>query len=307
MASPLVGLGAAADHGDGVRNHQVGVDGWRDDTFSAVFLVFAVWALVRLHQRQSFANAVAAGVLCGIACLTRITALSFVVPALVLIGVSGAADRRQRLGKAGLAIGLLTIVLGPFFLSCAIATGDPFIAINYHTRYYRYSEGLSNAQPMSATAYVRQKFVQHPIATTDVGTTGLIVRPYVTKWNGLDPWRVAEPDSVVVGPRRHGGVAVHAEWPVAHRHPAVVSPSVHLHLERRWRRAMALHDARVFAVYGRRDTGLVGGTQTRGRSDRYRNTAGESSAWRQPRGSVWSRIPHCHGTWRVRPSREAKP
>jgi len=187
VASRLVGLGAALIMAVDFEVITWSVDGWRDDTFSAMF-VFAAWALVRLHRRQSFVNAVGAGVLCGIACLTRITALSFVVPALGWIAVSGTAERRQRLGKAGLAFLLLGIVLGPYLLSCAIATGDPFIAINYHTRYYRYSEGLSIAQPMSATEYVSQKFVQHPMATADVVTTGLIVRPFVTKWNGLDPW-----------------------------------------------------------------------------------------------------------------------
>lgn len=187
IASPLVGLGAALIMAVEFEAITWSVDGWRDDTFSAAF-VFAAWALVRLHQRQSFANAVTAGVLCGIACLTRITALSFVIPALVWIAISGPDERRQRLDRASLAFALLAIVVGPYLLSCAIATGDPFIAINYHTRYYRYSEGLSISQPMSAGEYVRQKFAQHPIATLDIGTTGLFVRPFVTKWNGLDPW-----------------------------------------------------------------------------------------------------------------------
>ena len=186
VASPLIGLGAALIMAIEFEAITWSVDGWRDDTFSATF-VFAAWALVRLHQRHSFGSAVVAGVLCGIACLTRITALSFVLPALAWIAVSG-EERRQRLGTVGLALGLLAVVVGPYLLSCAIAAGDPFYAINYHTKYYRYSEGLSVAEPMSAAEYLRQKFAQHPIATVDVGTTGLVVRPFVTKWNGLDPW-----------------------------------------------------------------------------------------------------------------------
>ena len=187
VASPLVGLGAALIMAIEFEAITWSVDGWRDDTFSAAF-VFAAWALVRLHKRPSFASAVTAGLLCGVACLTRITALSFVVPALAWVAIAGRGERRHRLGNTGLALGLLTAVVGPYLLSCAIATGDPFISINYHTKYYRYSEGLSIAQPMSAGEYVRQKFAQHPIATIDVGSTGLIVRPFVTKWNGLDPW-----------------------------------------------------------------------------------------------------------------------
>lgn len=187
VASPLVGLAAAFIMAIEFEAITWSVDGWRDDTFSAAF-VFAAWALVRLHKRPSFASALAAGILCGIACLTRITALSFVLPALAWIAIAGRGERRPRLGSAGLAFGLLAVVVGPYLLSCAIATGDPFIAINYHTKYYRYSEGQSIEQPMSAGEYVRQKFAHHPIATIDVGSTGLIVRPFVTKWNGLDPW-----------------------------------------------------------------------------------------------------------------------
>lgn len=187
VASPIVGLVAALVMAIEFEAITWSVDGWRDDTFSAAF-VFAAWALVRLHQRQSFANALVAGVICGLACLTRITALSFVLPALAWIALAGHEGRHQRLVNATLAAVLLVAVVGPYLLSCAIALGDPLIAINYHTRYYRYSEGLSISQPMSAAEYVRQKFAQHPIATADVGTTGLIVRPFVTKWNGLDPW-----------------------------------------------------------------------------------------------------------------------
>ena len=31
-------------------------------------------------------------------------------------------------------------VVAPYLISCAIATGDPLFAINYHTVYYRFAE-----------------------------------------------------------------------------------------------------------------------------------------------------------------------
>jgi hypothetical protein len=115
-------------------------DGWRDDTFTAT-VIFAAWALIRLRQRPSTANAVLAGALCGVSCLTRITALTFVVPALVWLVADGAAPpRRERARHALMAIVVLAIVVAPYLISCAIATGDPLIAINC-TIYYRYAEG----------------------------------------------------------------------------------------------------------------------------------------------------------------------
>ena len=49
VAHALVGLGAALIMAVEYNAITWGVDGWRDDTFSAVFL-FAVWGLVRLHR-----------------------------------------------------------------------------------------------------------------------------------------------------------------------------------------------------------------------------------------------------------------
>src|SRR3970282_1316973 len=84
-------------------------DGWRDDTFTATVL-FAAWALIRLRQRPSTANAVAAGVLCGLSCLTRITALTFVVPAVVwLLADVPRAARREMARQAAIAVGMLAL------------------------------------------------------------------------------------------------------------------------------------------------------------------------------------------------------
>jgi Dolichyl-phosphate-mannose-protein mannosyltransferase len=164
------------------------VDGWRDDMFSA-FVLLSTWMLVRLHRRPSFWNAVATGVICGLTCLTRITALSFIVPALGWIAWTRDRQlRRARLESATLAAVLAAAVLGPFLLSCAIAFGDPFLAIDQHTIYYRAAEGLKLDQHVGAGGYVLQKFRGHPIATLDTAITGEFVRPFAIKWNGLGVW-----------------------------------------------------------------------------------------------------------------------
>lgn len=162
--------------------------GWRDDTYMAAVL-FAVWALLRLRARPSFATATVAGVVCAVACLTRITALTFVIPGLAWILVErGSTTLAERAKAIGIASAFLCLVLGPYLITCAIATGDPFLAINYHTGYYRFAEQQPHEAPMSAAAYIRSKWAAHPIATADIGFQGLLVEPFVTKWNGFRLW-----------------------------------------------------------------------------------------------------------------------
>jgi hypothetical protein len=129
LLSPLAGVLAALLLAIEYEAITWAPDGWRDDTFTATVL-FAAWALIRLRQRPSAANAVLAGGLCGISCLTRITALSFVTPALVWLVADGSAPaRREKAKHAALAFGVLGIVVAPYVISCAIATGDPLYDI----------------------------------------------------------------------------------------------------------------------------------------------------------------------------------
>ena len=174
-----------------------GPDGWRDDTFTAT-VIFAGWALVRLYKRPSSRNAMLAGGLCAIACLTRITALSFVVPALLWLVVAGAPaasqppapypSRIQRAKYVGVAIGMCALVLGPYLLNCAVAFGDPLYAINYHTGYYRHAEGQKVGEPVTAAQYVSKKFSEHPVGTVDTAFEGLFLQPFIEKWRGFAPW-----------------------------------------------------------------------------------------------------------------------
>ena len=174
-----------------------GPDGWRDDTFTAT-VIFAAWALIRLYKRPSTRNAMLAGGVCGIACLTRITALSFVVPGLAWLVVAAAPEgfaasaqypaRKQRVKLVAIAIGVCVLVLGPYLLNCAVAFGDPLYAINYHTSYYRHAEGEKVADSISAAEYVTKKFSERPIGTLDTAFEGLFLQPFIEKWRGFAPW-----------------------------------------------------------------------------------------------------------------------
>jgi hypothetical protein len=188
LVAPWAGLAAAVVIAIDYNLIIWSVDGWRDDLFSA-FVVLAAWALYRLFERPTFGRSLAAGMICGLVCLTRITALSFVVPALIWVGFAGGGERRRdRLQFSALAAVLAAAVLAPYLISCAIASGDPFEAIDQHTSYYRHAEGLSGTQPTTTGEYLRQKFAAHPIGTIDTGLTGLFVFPFENKWNGLGVW-----------------------------------------------------------------------------------------------------------------------
>jgi 4-amino-4-deoxy-L-arabinose transferase-like glycosyltransferase len=163
-------------------------DGWRDDTFMAMVL-FVAWTLLRLRARPTFGNAVLAGLVSGLACLTRITALTFVAAGLVWLLLDGPLTLlKERARRVALAVLLATAVVAPFLISCYIATGDPLFAINYHTVFYRFAEGQPIDEPMSAAQYVRTKFAAHPVATIDTAFIGLFTEPFFTKWRGLDYW-----------------------------------------------------------------------------------------------------------------------
>src|SRR6266567_3538902 len=95
---------------------------------------------------------------------------------------------RHHHGPAATALLILTAVVSPYLISCAIATGDPFYAINYHTVYYRFAEGMPIGAAMTAGDYLRLKFAGHPIGTLDTAFTGEFIRPFITKWRGIDPW-----------------------------------------------------------------------------------------------------------------------
>ena len=61
LLSPWAGIIAALFVATEFELITWGVDGWRDDTFTAAIL-FSMWSLLRLRNRPSFGNAVAAGV-----------------------------------------------------------------------------------------------------------------------------------------------------------------------------------------------------------------------------------------------------
>jgi hypothetical protein len=173
-------------------------DGWRDDTFM-FFVALSGWSFLRLYQEPSWRWGLAAGAIGAGACLTRISSLSFIVPMLVWIVFetwragarqSGPAVRRS-LRFAGVAAVVTGLLVLPFLINCWRATGDPFFAINYHTRYYRAAEGLPLDESVGVFDYIGRKLHDRPVATIDTAAVGLFVFPFKNKWGGFRAWSPA--------------------------------------------------------------------------------------------------------------------
>ena len=170
-------------------------DGWRDDTFMFVVALYG-WALLRLYQERSWRWGIAAGAIAGLACLTRLSALLFVVPTLIWLVFEARKTETQpaaplswrSLRCATVAVAVMTVLILPFLINCWRATGDPFFAVNYHTRYYRAAEGLPLDESVSALDYIGRKLHDRPIGTIDTAGVGMFVFPFKNKWTGFRAW-----------------------------------------------------------------------------------------------------------------------
>jgi hypothetical protein len=167
-----------------------GVRGFRDDAFTFFVMLFA-YAVLRYWRSPSTGHAIFLGACGSVACLTRITALSFIAP--VLAGLLLADGRRwkDRARAMALAVAVLAVLVGPYVINCWRTFGDPLYAINYHTgTYLALERRVVDTQP-SAAAYVGTKALSRPFRTIDTVVLGLTNYPFANKWTGFDPWSPA--------------------------------------------------------------------------------------------------------------------
>jgi len=164
------------------------IGGWRAETFACVSLL-AVWLWVRTTRTPSTRWAAAAGLMTGLACLTRLTAPFMLAPVVVwTLCVRDVTVLRQRLRTAAIAGTLAAVIVTPYLVSCALEFGDPFYAVNYHTQFYLDREG-SEPEIQPASRYILHKFADRPVETTDIALQGLFVFPFQNKWNGIRVWQ----------------------------------------------------------------------------------------------------------------------
>ena len=186
---PVVGLLAAGAWAIEFDAISWSAGGWRDDTFT-LFCTISAWSFIRLRQDVTRSSAIVAGIASAGACLTRLSSLLFVGAGLVWVIAEPASNvaRAHAARMAAIAALLATLIAGPYVASCWLATGDPFYAVNYHTRYYRHAEGLRGFVPETATHFVARQFHERPIAALDTAAGGLFSWPFASKWRGFRPW-----------------------------------------------------------------------------------------------------------------------
>ncbi len=160
----------------------------------AFFLLAAVAAMFLLSAGRR--GRAWSGALSGLLCLIRLSALSVVVPLLALR--LWPLSRRDRIEYGGLVLVILLVLVGPFLVTNAVAHGDPFYAVSFHTEFWMRAEGLDASEgPVSFGRYF-----------TDFGRAGRLVKgtfwgltalPVRTFWRGLHLFPLLDGATVGLG------------------------------------------------------------------------------------------------------------
>ncbi|HEX4565561.1 MAG TPA: glycosyltransferase family 39 protein, partial [Vicinamibacterales bacterium] len=185
--SDAIGLGAALLLAVEYEVITVGTQGWRDDAFTAA-VVWCSVAVIAFARRPSRGRAILLGALAAAACLVRITAISFLVPAWLWIAWTANADLRLRVGHLAFGTVIAVALVTPYLVNCWSAFGDPFYSINAHAAAYQVTENPSDAMPSSAAEYLTSHVIRRPFRTIDTAAMGMTAYPFSNKWVGFDPW-----------------------------------------------------------------------------------------------------------------------
>ena len=173
-----------------------GVGGWRDDAFT-FGLVMTTWAMIRFLRAPSRQTAIVLGVCAGFTCLTRLTAVTFLVPGLVYLLIFAQGPFKARATGVLVVVFVLLAVAGPYLFNCWRAYGDPLYAISHLTRDQLVIEARLSESPtpssapggsISAGEYVVSKVTARPLQTLDTVVLGLTSYPFSNKWTGLNRW-----------------------------------------------------------------------------------------------------------------------
>lgn len=166
--------------------------GWRDDAYMAVFTLCA-YLMLRWYRageagRPIYRDAVILGAGAGLAILTRIMAVPFLIAGVACILLAHRNAWRTHLAGAGLALFAATLTAGPYFVNCWRVYGDPLYTFNVHGAIYSATEGQADWKGSTAS-YVTRKIAQRPTEIIDTVAQGLTFYPFMNKWHGLDRWR----------------------------------------------------------------------------------------------------------------------
>ncbi len=176
--------------------------GWRDDAYMAMAVLCAYLTLrwwkagppgtrtvqfAGLRLDATYLAAAVAGIAGGFACLTRITAPTFIAPGIAWLFVERRDAWPRQLIAVALSFVMLLLVAGPFFLNCWRVLGDPFYAFTVHGSVYSLAEGRPEYTG-GTVGYIIEKFQRRPLLMADTVAQGLTTYPFTNKWGGLTHW-----------------------------------------------------------------------------------------------------------------------
>jgi hypothetical protein len=185
-----------------------GVRGWRDDTFTFFFLLFGASCLL-FRAKPSLVRTALLSATASLALLTRLTALSFIAPAMLLLAAEPpAAARRLVVGRLGAASMAAVLLVSPYLVNSWLRTGDALTAINRNTTFYRERAGQETSGRMRADVYLASLITARPVAMADTVLQGLTTYPFRNKFRALRAWNGFLP--VLLGTLAVGGLLA---WP----------------------------------------------------------------------------------------------
>ncbi len=186
LLSPWSGLLAATLWAIEWQAISFSVEGWRDDLFTLQVAACAA-GLVSLHLRPTSRGALLLGLVGGLTLLTRLSALTFLIPGMVAaVLLPSNAGRLDRLRASAIALAGMALLAGPFMLSCALGYGDPFYAVNVHAAFYRNRAGIEGSGGLTAVQFLAQSRL--PWEFVETGFVGLTSFPFLNKWSGFGAW-----------------------------------------------------------------------------------------------------------------------
>ena len=171
--------------------------GYRISAYVFFLILFAASVFGR-YRGRSVLRGVVSGILAAIICLIRLSALSFVLPILLL----GAWEKRKQGGWSTLGVAALTtaLLVAPFLVNCYRTHGDPFYAISFHTQFWLRAEGTESPASLGQVSLYRYVTEFHGIGELVWGNLrGLTVLPLTKFWNGLSDFPVLDTAVLAAG------------------------------------------------------------------------------------------------------------
>ncbi|NKB87712.1 MAG: hypothetical protein GKS06_05775 [Acidobacteria bacterium] len=161
--------------------------GYRTEAFTAFTALFLA-AFLRWSDAPTRRRGLVLAAWGAAAALTRLSALSFVVP-LLMLALWTVRDRPEARRTAAWAAGTCAALVVPFLVACWWRFGDPLYSVTEHWSYFYQGRGGPAAQAAdSVGSWALGQLATQPLKFADSILLGLTAYPWSHKWVGLRPF-----------------------------------------------------------------------------------------------------------------------